>query len=86
MNLEILKAGIHPSTLWAYGKGWPWTPLSIASRASHAVSFYALRVGHPRNGLMASDAVCLCLDARQKEEEVGMEGDTKSVNFRINSN
>jgi hypothetical protein len=31
---------------WAYGKGWPWIPLSFI-QARHALPFDALRVGHP---------------------------------------
>jgi hypothetical protein len=41
-----------PITSIAYGKGWPWTPLSY-TWARHAQPFYALRAGHPINGVMA---------------------------------
>jgi hypothetical protein len=38
--------------LWSnsYNHAWPWFPLSIA-RASHALPFFGLRVGHPWKGL-----------------------------------
>jgi hypothetical protein len=31
---------------WAYGKEWPWTPLSF-TRACHVLPFGALWVDHP---------------------------------------
>jgi hypothetical protein len=37
-------------------RGWPWTPLSF-NRARYALPFYALRVGHPSNGLAAVSGV-----------------------------
>jgi hypothetical protein len=39
-----------------YGKGWPWTSLSIA-RVHPALPFYALQEGHLWNGLKAVSGV-----------------------------
>jgi hypothetical protein len=54
----LVTPGSPSLAQWAYGKMWPWTPLSFI-HACHALPFYALRVGHPCNGLTAvSGVVC----------------------------
>jgi hypothetical protein len=51
LELEAIVRSIVRVPTWAYGKAWPWTPLSI-SRACHALPLYALR-RPPLNCLIA---------------------------------